>query len=62
MKGGVVSAGTGSVSEIARYIAKDNPDAAERWVNELFDAVGAWWIFRERPRSFRRSASGGSER
>ena len=27
------------VSEIARYIAKDNPDAAERWVNELFDAV-----------------------
>lgn len=28
------------VSEIARYIAKDNPDAAERWVNELFDAVG----------------------
>ena len=27
------------VSEIARYIAKDNPDAAERWVNDLFDAV-----------------------
>lgn len=27
------------VSEIARYIAKDNPDSAERWVNELFDAV-----------------------
>lgn len=27
------------VSEIARYIAKDNPDAAERWVNELFDSV-----------------------
>jgi addiction module RelE/StbE family toxin len=27
------------VSEIAPYIAKDNPDAAERWVNELFDAV-----------------------
>ena len=27
------------VSEIARYIAKDNPDAAEQWVNELFDAV-----------------------
>ncbi|MDZ7753191.1 MAG: type II toxin-antitoxin system RelE/ParE family toxin [Gammaproteobacteria bacterium] len=27
------------VSDIARYIAKDNPDAAERWVNELFDAV-----------------------
>jgi len=27
------------VSEIARYIAKDNPTAAERWVNELFDSV-----------------------
>ena len=27
------------VSEIALYIAKDNPDAAERWVNELFDSV-----------------------
>ncbi len=27
------------VSEIARYIAKDNPAAAERWVNELFDSV-----------------------
>ena len=27
------------VSEIARYIAKDNLDAAERWVNELFDSV-----------------------
>ena len=27
------------VSEIVRYIAKDNPDAAERWVNDLFDAV-----------------------
>lgn len=27
------------VSEIARYIARDNPDAAERWVNELFDSV-----------------------
>ena len=27
------------VSEIARYIAKDNPDAAERWVNELFESV-----------------------
>jgi addiction module RelE/StbE family toxin len=27
------------VSDIARYIAKDNPDAAERWVNELFDSV-----------------------
>lgn len=26
-------------SDIARYIAKDNPDAAERWVNELFAAV-----------------------
>ena len=27
------------VSDIARYIAKDKPDAAERWVNELFDSV-----------------------
>ena len=27
------------VSDIARYIAEDNPDAAERWVNELFDSV-----------------------
>jgi toxin ParE1/3/4 len=27
------------VSEIARYIAKDNPAAAERWVNELFESV-----------------------
>ena len=27
------------VSDIARYIAKDNPDAAERWVDELFESV-----------------------
>ena len=27
------------VSVIARYIAEDNPGAAERWVNELFDSV-----------------------
>ena len=27
------------VSAIARYIAEDNPGAAERWVNELFDSV-----------------------
>ncbi len=27
------------VAEIARYIANDNPAAAERWVNDLFDAV-----------------------
>ena len=27
------------VSESARYIAQDNPDAAERWVTELFDSV-----------------------
>ena len=33
----MVSSGTGS--DIARYIAKDNPDAAIRWVNELFEAV-----------------------
>ena len=27
------------VSKIALYIAKDNPDAAEQWVNELFNSV-----------------------
>lgn len=27
------------VSDIARYIAEDDPDAAERWVDERFDAV-----------------------
>lgn len=27
------------VSDIARYIAEDNPGAAERWVSELFDSV-----------------------
>jgi toxin ParE1/3/4 len=27
------------VSDIARHIAKDNPGAAGRWVNELFDSV-----------------------
>ncbi|MDZ7751442.1 MAG: type II toxin-antitoxin system RelE/ParE family toxin [Gammaproteobacteria bacterium] len=27
------------VSDIARYIAKDNPNAAERWVDELFESV-----------------------
>lgn len=27
-------------TDIARYIAKDNPGAAERWVDELFDSVG----------------------
>ena len=27
------------VADIARYIAKDNHGAAERWVNELFDSV-----------------------
>jgi toxin ParE1/3/4 len=26
-------------SDIARYIAKDKPDATERWVSELFVAV-----------------------
>lgn len=25
--------------DIARYIAKDNPDAAARWVVELFDTA-----------------------
>jgi plasmid stabilization system protein ParE len=27
------------VPDIARYIAEDNPGAAERWVSELFDSV-----------------------
>ncbi len=27
------------VTEIARYIAQDNPDAARRWVNDLFETV-----------------------
>jgi plasmid stabilization system protein ParE len=27
------------VSDIARYMAKDNPGAAERWVSELFESV-----------------------
>ena len=27
------------VEDIARYIARDDPDAAVRWVVELFDAV-----------------------
>lgn len=27
------------VEDIAQYIAQDNPDAAVRWVVELFDAV-----------------------
>ncbi|MEX0730265.1 MAG: type II toxin-antitoxin system RelE/ParE family toxin [Aquisalimonadaceae bacterium] len=28
------------VEDIAQYIAQDNPDAAVRWVVELFDTVG----------------------
>ncbi len=28
------------VSEIAEYIARDNPPAAQRWVEETFDRVG----------------------
>ena len=28
------------VEDIARYIAEDNPDAAVRWVDDLFLAVG----------------------
>ncbi len=27
------------VEDIAQYIAQDKPDAAERWVTELFDTV-----------------------
>jgi len=35
------------VSDIARYIAKDNPGAAERWVNELFDSIDRLAGFQE---------------
>lgn len=28
------------VSEIAEYIARDNPPAAQRWVEDTFDRVG----------------------
>jgi plasmid stabilization system protein ParE len=28
------------VSEIAEYIARDNPPAAQRWIEETFDRVG----------------------
>ena len=30
----------GRVEDIAQYIAEDNPDAAIRWVDDLFTAVG----------------------
>lgn len=49
------------VSEIARYIAKDNPDAAERWVNELFDAVERLADFPESGRIVPEAVSGESE-
>jgi len=38
------------VSDIARFIARDNPAAAERWINELFDAVERLAEFPERGR------------
>lgn len=38
------------VTDIARYIAKDDPGAAERWVNELFDSVERLADFPERGR------------
>ena len=28
------------VGEIAEYISQDNPDAAVRWVNSLFERIG----------------------
>ncbi|OPY67299.1 MAG: Plasmid stabilization system protein [Syntrophorhabdaceae bacterium PtaU1.Bin034] len=34
-------------SEIAEYIARDNVDAAERWVNELFGKVDLLTTFPE---------------
>jgi toxin ParE1/3/4 len=35
------------VSEIAVYIARDNPDAAENWVNTIFGKVEGLNIFPE---------------
>ena len=38
------------VQDIARYIARDKPSAAEKWVRNLFNAVGG---LSEQPRSCR---------
>ncbi len=35
------------VLEIVGYIARDNPDAAENWVNEVFEKVEALKTFPE---------------
>jgi addiction module RelE/StbE family toxin len=35
------------VSEIAAYIARDNPGAAENWVNTIFNKVGGLKAFPE---------------
>jgi plasmid stabilization system protein ParE len=35
------------VSEIAEYIAQDNPKAAENWVNTVFEKVGKLKAFPE---------------
>ena len=35
------------VSEIAEYIAQDNPIAAENWVNNIFEKVGKLKAFPE---------------
>jgi len=39
-------------AEIAGYIAADRPDAAERWVRDLFAKVGA---LRQQPRRGRKA-------
>jgi len=38
------------LSEVARYIALDNPVAAERWVNKVFAQVEKLSVFPERGR------------
>ena len=38
------------VSEIAEYIAEDNPSAAERWVDAVFKKVEELKVFPERGR------------
>ena len=38
------------LSEIAKYIARDNPVAAERWVNKIFALVNELSDFPERGR------------
>ncbi len=41
----------GRVSEIAEYIAEDNPSAAEHWVGTIFKKVEELRVFPERGRA-----------